>query len=382
MSTAFKGTFTRIKDSISTARRLPRLGKIRLGLKKVSAKSGKEYPTETDYFVVPPEVAAVYGDKPKELDVMFPVDDEEIVFPQALEYYGSSKGLKCQGNKETAMERDEATGKWSQRTCPCEKLDAPGGCSQTGHLMVLLPKVSLGGIYQIDTRSFNGHVDILSGFSYARLMVERIALVPFKLKREPRESHVNGQKQIHYPMKLILDADMNGVIQMRADTKRIVQSTVYQIEAPVLDGPKADPPDLVEDEPEVVDAELPAQEAQVPAPPEPPKQEPPKQEPPKVEPPKAEPPKKATKTKPDGEYVVSEGRVGTHTPKVGTRPGTFVLETEQGDLEITYWDTAFTKGFGEKSGLVRCTWEFRVSGRGYKSNTLVKPIEWLEEGTA
>lgn len=371
MSTAFKGTFTRIKDSISTARRLPRLGKIRLGLKKVSAKSGKEYPTETDYFVVPPEVAAVYGDKPKELDVMFPVDDEEIVFPQALEYYGSSKGLKCQGNKETAMERDEATGKWSQRTCPCEKLDAPGGCSQTGHLMVLLPKVSLGGIYQIDTRSFNGHVDILSGFSYARLMVERIALVPFKLKREPRESHVNGQKQIHYPMKLILDADMNGVIQMRADTKRIVQSTVYQIEAPVLDGPKADPPDLVEDEPEVVDAELPAQEAQLPAPPEPPKQEPSKVEPPKQTKPKPEP-------KVSPEAVVSAGTIGTYTPKQGTRPGKFILHTDHGDLELIFWDTAFVDGISERSGLVQCTWELRTSGK-YRSNTLVKPIEWLEE---
>lgn len=371
MSTAFKGTFTRIKDSISTARRLPRLGKIRLGLKKVSAKSGKEYPTETDYFVVPPEVAAVYGDKPKELDVMFPVDDEEIVFPQALEYYGSSKGLKCQGNKETAMERDEATGKWSQRTCPCEKLDAPGGCSQTGHLMVLLPKVSLGGIYQIDTRSFNGHVDILSGFSYARLMVERIALVPFKLKREPRESHVNGQKQIHYPMKLILDADMNGVIQMRADTKRIVQSTVYQIEAPVLDGPKADPPDLVEDEPEVVDAELPAQEAQVPAPPGPPKQEPPNVEPPKQTKPKPEP-------KVSPEAVVSAGTIGTYTPKQGTRPGKFILHTDHGDLELIFWDTAFVDGISERSGLVQCTWELRTSGK-YRSNTLVKPIEWLEE---
>ena len=59
----FKGQFTKIKG-LSDKRRLPRLGKIRLGVKAISQKSGKEYPKETDYFVCPPEVQAVYGEKP------------------------------------------------------------------------------------------------------------------------------------------------------------------------------------------------------------------------------------------------------------------------------------------------------------------------------
>ena len=71
--------FTRIKG-VSDQRRLPRLGKIRLGV-KATAKSGKEYPVEKDYFVVPPEVAAIYGEQPKELDVMLPVNDPEVCFP-------------------------------------------------------------------------------------------------------------------------------------------------------------------------------------------------------------------------------------------------------------------------------------------------------------
>ena len=44
---------------ISEIRRLPRLGKIRLGEKK-TAESGKEYPVETSHFVVPGEVARIY----------------------------------------------------------------------------------------------------------------------------------------------------------------------------------------------------------------------------------------------------------------------------------------------------------------------------------
>ena len=67
---------------LSETRRLPRLGKIRLG-EKVEGKGGKEYPKATDHFVVPEEVAAVYGNEPKRLNIMFPLNE----FP--------SQFLKC-----------------------------------------------------------------------------------------------------------------------------------------------------------------------------------------------------------------------------------------------------------------------------------------------
>jgi DNA replication protein DnaC len=49
---------------------------------------------ETPYFVVPPEVAKVYGEKPTELKVKVPVNSLDVVFPRAYKYYGSSRGLK------------------------------------------------------------------------------------------------------------------------------------------------------------------------------------------------------------------------------------------------------------------------------------------------
>jgi hypothetical protein len=63
MNKAFRGNFTRIKD-LSDKRRLPRLGKIRLGIKCKSVSTGNEYPKEVEYFVCPPEVQKVYGEKP------------------------------------------------------------------------------------------------------------------------------------------------------------------------------------------------------------------------------------------------------------------------------------------------------------------------------
>ncbi|WP_447973941.1 recombination directionality factor [Nitrospira sp. Kam-Ns4a] len=136
-------TFTSIKG-LSERRRLPRLGKIRLGV-KVLAKHGQTYPAEVDYFVVPPEVAKVYGPKPKALDVMFPVQNRSIIFPQALKWYGSGRGLKCIGDGERAMRLNEQTGAMEPMDCPCPLLEQ-GQCSRRAHLMVILPKVNYGGV--------------------------------------------------------------------------------------------------------------------------------------------------------------------------------------------------------------------------------------------
>ena len=64
---------------VSDIRRLPRLGKIRLGIKETSSKTGNEYPKSVDYFVCPLEVQAVYGEKPRMLDIVFPAEDIEDI---------------------------------------------------------------------------------------------------------------------------------------------------------------------------------------------------------------------------------------------------------------------------------------------------------------
>ena len=91
---------------LSDRLRLPRRGKIRLGEKKVSEKSGKEYPVSLDYFVVPDEVKSIYGAKPRKLDIMLPMENRESFFPQNYKRYGSSAGLLCRGNGEVATEMD------------------------------------------------------------------------------------------------------------------------------------------------------------------------------------------------------------------------------------------------------------------------------------
>ena len=173
---------------ISAVRRLPRLGKIRLGIKVKNSK-GVEYPKDVDYFVCPPEVQEIYGEKPKELDVLIPSTDPALYFPQALKWYKGAR-LVCKGDGETATRINMETGNMFEMACPCEHLKDPqtnpkGECTPRANLMLILPKVSMGGAYQIDTGSNNNIININSTLAWIQSMLGRVAWVPLTLKRVP-----------------------------------------------------------------------------------------------------------------------------------------------------------------------------------------------------
>lgn len=249
--------FTRIKGDYSQVRRLPRLGKIRLGL-KAQTQTGKTYPTEVDYLVCPPEVEQVYGEKPTELDVMLPSDNPEEVFVQKYAMYGAGSGLKCHGNGEQAERYNEQTKNWDMVPCTCPNLKSDenprGACTPQSHLMVMLPKVSMGGCYQITTRSFHATVGINSSLDLIRALAGRIALVPLKLRRVPTVTQYNGSKKTHYILNLILDASLPQIAELRQNPEHLLIPARYQIEGPIDTNPEADPVDVVVQD-TVVDAE-------------------------------------------------------------------------------------------------------------------------------
>ena len=245
MTSNFSQRVTQIKG-LSDRRRLPRLGRIRLGLKAVTPQ-GKEYPKEVSYFVCPDEVKKVYGDMPTELDVMIPLNDLNAVFPCAYKHYGSGRGLKCSGDGEIAHRVNEETKEMEQTACPCKLLEDKK-CKQTGTLMVMLPKVSVGGVYQISTSSINSIIDVNSGLDYVSALLGRFAMVPLKLRRIKTETHHDDKKQNHYTMQIIFDGDINTVNALRADTLRVLEHPRFQLPAPMEENPALDPIDIVADE--------------------------------------------------------------------------------------------------------------------------------------
>jgi hypothetical protein len=253
---------------------MPRLGKIRLG-KKVKGPNGT-YPTEVDYFVFddPAHVEKLgFGDKPEELkaiDVMLPSESIDECFPCALKCYKAS-GLHCEGDGEKALRR-QLDGSWRERECPCEKLtqDKPE-CKQVAVLNVIVPQISVGGVFQCVTSSKTSIIDVQSGIDYVKEMIGRAKLVPLKLERVETEiTYTNPktkkqQKQKHFTLRLTFPYDIDFVNSLKDETKKILAGPRYMLPATDDLNPYADPPDLIETEGEIRNAEATIVDAEAPA---------------------------------------------------------------------------------------------------------------------
>jgi len=190
---------------VSDIRRLPRLGKVRLGIKETSTKTGNPYPKAVDYFVCDDRVKAIYGEKPKELKILFPIDEEP---QQWLRCYSFTRGLICKGDGETAMMLvDKETGALANRDSKetelkevsCDPNDCPSyrdkQCRRVMNLQFLLPEVEGFGVWQLDTSSFYSIVNINSALSLLKNIIGKISMIPLKLKLIEQDVQPEGKKK-------------------------------------------------------------------------------------------------------------------------------------------------------------------------------------------
>jgi len=234
-------------EGVSNIRRFPRLGKIRLGIKKEGQKG--PYPSATDYFVCPDEVKAIHGGDPRELPIMFPSDDLELIAPQWYKCYSYTHGLICKGNGKTCRRKvDVDTGdfanrdtkEWEMADGICEPEHCPmlgsKQCKKMLSLLFILPEVPGLGVYQLDTSSFYSIVNLNSQLApdgFLRPFTRgRIAFIPSIEPREVTPPGV-GRKAIH-------------VLNIRADVKladiiRISRQAPAQVLLPTLS--EEEPPD-------------------------------------------------------------------------------------------------------------------------------------------
>ncbi len=198
-----------IKD-LTERTMLPRIGKIHLGVKHPT----KGYPMATDYFVFPEDHAQyqdlvdTFGEKPAELRIVFPVNDEEQIASQYYRQYSQSRGLVCKGDgvecncltdtKTGAMAGTDAKDTaWAKSACggrECPDYLA-NKCKEVMNLQFMLPEIPGLGIWQIDTSSINGIINVNSSFDLIRAVYGTIAMVPIVLSLEPKsvKSPVDGK---------------------------------------------------------------------------------------------------------------------------------------------------------------------------------------------
>ena len=256
-------------DGISSVRRLPRLGVIRLG-EKATTDGGKEYPKKLEYFNLKdaPGVAAVFGAKPKSIEIMLPHEDPEVFFPQWRKAYGKSSGLFCKGDGKIASRvrfgiadgkprfdgdtKPPAKGHMfdpdgekfikenglqvavgARYDLPCLAGECPftksKTCKPMAQFMFLMPSVPGVGVFQISTTSFNSMVDLNSYIEIVRGIAGRVSMIPLKLSLVPKKVTVNGKSTGIFHLKLEYAGKMTELIKYR-DAKYLAADLLPQIE--------------------------------------------------------------------------------------------------------------------------------------------------------
>ncbi|MDD5702444.1 MAG: hypothetical protein PHU23_10395 [Dehalococcoidales bacterium] len=228
---------------ISEVIRLPRLGKIRLGIKKDG--EGTPYPEPTDHFVCPEEVKKVFGEKPRELRIMFPTNDPAQWASQYLRCYSESRRLMCRGNGKIAVAkvslgiavssnlRDTELKEIPCNPAGCEAYQQ-GLCRRVMNLQFLLPDCPGFGVYQLDTSSYHSMVNINSSLELIYNICRRYAMIPLSLQLVEKEVQPEGHNKTAWVLNL---APTYSLIE----TQRYAQMPPEQVL--VLPPPDSEAPD-------------------------------------------------------------------------------------------------------------------------------------------
>jgi hypothetical protein len=209
---------------------LPRLGKLRLGIRE--RKGDKEHPRETDHFVldvaesVPPAMAKEiaekfverYGNRPQVIDNMVFLSERAESFSQSYEWWRAGK-LGCSGNGDeairsvtvssgdgTAVERRPWQPCANSGDCP--EWNSGKQCHFIARLRFMLPEISAAGYWQIDTGSIHGARNINACLNLLETLTTqiegkpRIHSIPLILTRVPEKIEFAGKLNEHYILHL------------------------------------------------------------------------------------------------------------------------------------------------------------------------------------
>lgn len=228
--------------------RVPRAGKIRLGIKVPNASGNGEHPVAVPYFVCPPEVIEALGDEePTELPIVFLDDDEELINSQWYRLYNFTHGRVCRGDGFTAdalldadvvkaregdltpNDRDmwahggtrgrtatqnvlsariECLGAGYEGKPACPMYERGTGCSVKAFMQFAIRGVPQLAVYQLDTGSVIGIANV-NGLIHQlkQLTGGRIAGIPLLLKRVPVQVREHGSMKMVSQQSITLELD-------------------------------------------------------------------------------------------------------------------------------------------------------------------------------
>ena len=248
------GRISKRKD-VSAASSLPEIGKIKIGEKKVSAKTGNEYPSALDYFrptgTFANEFTKLFGAKPKDLKIAFISDDINEVCNQRFECWTDGKRWGT-GDGELFTVWDSTQKKYIE--------NLPGTDERVRSLkwdemltlrFVLLEMKGIMGYWRFETKAKAVTIpSIIKSFDLVQEKAGSVVGFPFSLIVEKKTGYNPGEPK-SYPMvtlvpnftqdtmEMVRDyIDMGGEIN-RLTTKMISTEKVLELMPKQIEGGEA-----------------------------------------------------------------------------------------------------------------------------------------------
>lgn len=254
----------------------PKIGDIRKGAKKTREdRPGKDL----DYFRYAPlegeEAAAakfheVYGDKPREINILLPFDELDRNFEAYMERH-TAGALQCRGDSwTTSLWRDkEGVMQHTSKQCPDKPCE---GCKETGRLKVIIPELRRLAFVTVHTTSMWDIIELTENLRALKSMTGNgLRGIPLVLKRRPRmisTPRAGGKRVRQEKWMLSIEADQSWV-EAQLEAMRIqalpelpaeagaetepdidtVTGEIIEIEEELEQEPKADGEVVVDDAP-------------------------------------------------------------------------------------------------------------------------------------
>jgi len=259
---------------VTDRKRIPRIGKIRLG-EKGTSQGGGLYPKATSYFVMKDAPGLDHldlGEKPTSFQIRFHTDNLDEVFATSRSAYGKGTGLFCRcSDGETAVrtfvEKDKQAVKFLEDhdiehpavgemfEMPCDGAECPymmaKRCSNLGRLHFEIIGQGSWGVYEICTTSFHSIVNVGTALAYALEEFGQLRGIPFYLRLIPKEVTPDGKKKTVYVLQLV--PPQPELVNAAKAQKRLQPRTA---EPPSLEAPDEIPDDLYPNGGETLDHDL------------------------------------------------------------------------------------------------------------------------------
>jgi len=197
----------------------PKIGDIRKGAKKTQDdRPGKDL---TFFRYAPLEgeeeaaaaFAAVYGNEPREINILLPFDEIERNFDAFMERH-TAGALQCRGDGETCFMWRDDEGKMhhTPKQCPAESCE---GCKETGRLKVIIPELRRLAFVTVHTTSKWDIQELTNNLRALKSMTGNgLRGIPLVLKRRPRKvstPRAGGKRVRQEKWLLSIEADQSWV---------------------------------------------------------------------------------------------------------------------------------------------------------------------------